>query len=342
MKKNKIWKILATAGSLVALGSCQAVIRPYAGTATGSTEYVVSGAKQCRRLLMEIASSTEKGARQECFVTGKDYRPESLVIAQMFPDAINISNTKISEYREGGHDYVTCRIGFERRGDEREKKNEVQQEDPNGRHWYAGDLRSMELGNETYMFRCIDEDYEYNSEYQTCALFLCETVIRSDVDSTESKREILTFGGTNNYKTSDIRKWLKSNLKDPGNHLLSVNTGVSSAYLGATAPGTYEEFSVSSLFRQELYDQMEEDKIFLLSLEEAIRYRDELWDIDGGNTPYSHGYWLRTPTYSAEEDGTFCYGNRVYAVDLAKGCIRPAQVSDGSIGIRPAFCLPQV
>lgn len=341
MEKNRIWKLLAAAGSFVMLASCQAVMRPYASIAVDGAEYVVTGTEQCRRLLMEMVSGAEKGVRQECFVTGKDYEPETLVIAQMFPDAVNISNTKIHEYSEGGHDYVTRRIGFERRIEGDTTAEEVQQGSPIGKHWSVDDLRSFKLGNEMYIFRCIDEDYKYNSEYQTCALFLCETVIRSDVDSTESKREILTFGGTSNYKTSDIREWLKNNIEDPGGYLLSVDTGVNSAFLGATVPGTFEEFSVSGLLKQELEGQVLKDNIFVLSLEEAIRYREDLWDVSGGGTSYSRGYWLRTPAYTVGEDGTFCYGNGVYVVDLEKGCLRPAEVDDGNIGIRPALCLPQ-
>lgn len=342
MKKNKIWRMLAAAGSLVVLASCQAVMRPYASVSADETGHVVSDIKQCRRFLMEIVSGAEKGSRQEFVVTGEDYEPETLVIAQMFPDVINISNTKINEYREGGHDYVTCRIGFERRADEGDAADkEADQGDPTGKHWSAGDLRSLELGRQTYVFRCIDEDYEYNSEYQTCALFLCETVIRSDVGSTESEREILTFGRTNNYKTSDVREWLKSSLTDPGGCLLSADIGVNSAFLGATVPGSFDECSASGLLRQELDGQVLKDEVFLLSLEEAIRYRDALWDVSGGGTPYSHGYWLRTPAYAAGEDGAFRYGNWAYVVDLEKGCIRPAEIWDGSIGIRPAFCLPQ-
>lgn len=342
MRKKKIWKILATAGSFVVLASCQAVMKPYANVVNTGEEYVVSGLEQCRRTLMEVVSGAELGARQEYLITGKDYEPETLVIAQMFPDAINISNTKLSECEEGGHRYVTCRIGFERSpGEESSPDEDVIEGSPVGRHWMEGDLRAWELGEETYIFRCIDEDYGDNSEYPACALFLCETVIRSDVDSTESKREILTFGGTNNYKTSEVRKWLQENVIDHGSSLVSVNTGVNSAFLGATLPGSYENFSPSSLVRNELYRQMAEDEMFLLSVEEAMKYKDELWDVSGGGTAYSRGYWLRTPAYEVGDDGAFCYGSQVYVVDLERGCIRSGDVSDGSIGIRPAFCLPQ-
>lgn len=341
MKKNKIWKILAAAaGSFTVLASSQMGVKTFANMDVPGMGYEVEGPEQCRRLLMEVVSGAKLGERQEYLITGKDYVPESLVIAQMFPDAVNISNTKIVEYQEGGHRYVTCRIGFERTREE-ERESETVDGGFAQRHWKIGDLRSWEIGGKSYLFRCIDDDYSSNSDDQVFALFLCESVIRSDIDSTDSEREILTFGRTNNYKTSEVRKWLQENVQDPGDHLVSVNTGTNSAYLGATVPGTFDEFSTAGLLRHELYYQTAEDEMFLLSLEEAIQYKDVLWKLEGGGTPYSHGYWLRTPSYLTGENGAFCYGTWIYAVDLEKGCIRPVEIDDGSIGIRPAFCLPQ-
>ena len=85
---------------------------------SGETEYMVSGDQECRRLLMELVSAGAGKEREEFFITGEDYEPETLVIAQMFPAAVNISNTKIEEYEENGRRYVTCRIGFERQPDQ--------------------------------------------------------------------------------------------------------------------------------------------------------------------------------------------------------------------------------
>lgn len=291
---------------------------------------------------MEAVSGTEAGNRHEIIVTGIDYEPETLVIAQMFPEIINISNTVVREFYENGHRYITCRIGFEWKENERGgDETAIHPEHVFGRYWAPDDLLAWTVGEHTYLFRCIDDDYKNNSDNRSNALFLCETVIRSDIDSTDSKREILTFGRTNNYKTSDIRKWLQENLADEEDCLITVDTGVNSAYLGATVPGTYEAFSTNGLLRHELYPQILQDELFLLSLEEAIRYRDVLWDTEDNRSPYSHGYWLRTPAYAEGETGSFCYGEWAYAVDLEKGCIRPMEVTDGSVGIRPAFCLPQ-
>ena len=83
------------------------------------------------------------------------------------------------------------------------------------------------------------------------------------------------------------------------------------------------------------------DRMFLLSVEEALKYRKELWDTVSEESPYSRGYWLRTPVYQEGENGGFIYGTEAYAVDLRDGTIGPAEVSDGSFGLRPAYCLPQ-
>ena len=78
-----------------------------------------------------------------------------------------------------------------------------------------------------------------------------------------------------------------------------------------------------------------EDKIFCLSLEEALRYASRLWKLDGSeqdnfNLAGSHtmGYWLRTP---AARDGNLCY-----AVTY-DGRVAPEQVDLDRIGIRPVF-----
>ena len=92
-----------------------------------------------------------------------------------------------------------------------------------------------------------------------------------------------------------------------------------------------------------------QDRMFCLSLEEALRYREELWSFGekgtdgckGQISPYSRGYYLRTPFYSEDTSGNFLYTDRIYAVDLEKGNIHPADTDSEMYGIRPAFTLPQ-
>lgn len=401
MKKRKFWKTLAAAGSFAVLLSTGTYAGPIRseGEARGNPkgeEHTVFGSKDCRRLLLEEVSSVSGPERCELYVTGVNYEPETLVIAQMFPEIVNISNTKIKEWEEEGKTYMTCRIGFERRpGEEacthswnREvleegtclwgqkerlicelcRKETVMSKAPPGhkdtdqdllcdrcgdrmeagqeiekRFWEKGEIQTRKMGNNTYRFRCVDDDYRSeNSDYQRCALFLCETVIRSDFDSTDSRREILTFGNTNNYKDSLVRKKLSAWAKEEGSEGLPyMNTGVNYAFFGKTRPETGGETAETELTKRELPLQVVWDQIFLLSVEEALRYRDELWEVSGEVSPYSRGYWLRTPLFAVNEKGEFFYGTWVYAVDLEEGTIRPAEVSDGSMGIRPAYCIPQ-
>lgn len=395
MQRNKIWKMAAAAGSFAVLASCQAVIQPYADTLAPEMGYSVAGPEECRRLLMEKVSSAAGRERNEFYVTGEDYVPETLVIAQMFPDAVRISNTKLDEYTVDGKRYVTCRIGFEKSPEketcahrwEREilekgtclwgqKEKQVcslcgeervlflpppghgdtdgdslcdrcgdriyGNEEIEKRCWFVGDTLIREIGGRSYLFTCIDDDYRNgNSDNTKCALFLCGTVIRSDTDSTDSKREIIKFGELNNYKTSEWRRWLIKNSGEAVKEAVLVNTGVNSAFLGQTAAGAYGEAAETCLVKKELPLQVMEDRLFILSLEEALRYRDRLWDVESDESSYSRGYWLRTPAYREDGSGRFVYGDMEYAVDLESGRIGPAEISDTEFGIRPAFCLPQ-
>lgn len=412
MKKKRIGGVLAATGAAAVLsGLCTGRafcldMESYAGLLdkeqmSGEPEYMVSGDQECRRLLMELVSAGAGMEREEFFITGEDYEPETLVIAQMFPAAVNISNTKIEEYEENGRRYVTCRIGFERQPDQeacthrwetrileagtclwggkeeltcrlcglrkvrspaalghldadRDRLCDRCRDPLNGDEpietgrWAVGDIQTRRIGKDTYQFRCVDDDYSSTgTNHQKCALFLCETVIRSDMDSTDSQKKIITFGKNNNYKDSEIRKWLRdrctgeAGLQMGAGALMPVNVGVRTAFLGQTSPGTEGEAAETELVKYTLLPQMMSDRMFLLSVEEALEYREELWDTVSEESPYSRGYWLRTPVYQEGENEVFTYGTEAYAVDLRDGTIGPAEVSDGSFGLRPAYCLPQ-
>lgn len=525
MKKGKRGFWVALAGSLM-FTSCQAgTLSPLAavwetdsraeviseGDALAAelqlAHYRVTTRDECRRLLKELASQVRGPDRQEFLVTGEDFEPDSLVLAQIFPDLVNISNTVLVSEQRDGHNDTTCRIGFERKRDAgscehdwevetqeeagcttagrevrscglcgetqeeileplghtdffddtvcdrcgrrfREQKpgemipvdyensegiryheficvgdwknegtlyrssralpysitqestvpiegsaeeklrwwlqndflngltvrtacrqlllldeegvpieegawNEssefyvglvlerCEEESPEIRSWAIGDIRLCLIGDETYRFRCIDDDYRNPGYYnQRNALFLCEAVIRSDIDSSDTQREILTFGKNNNYKTSNIRQWLRER-ENSGSGFVAVETGVNSAFLGSTETGAFGELTDRGLTERALPAQYCTDRLFILSVREALQYRNELWDNAAGESAFSRGYWLRTPVYEESEDGSFTYGTRGYVADLENGCIRPAEVSDGAYGIRPAFCLPQ-
>lgn len=211
-----------------------------------------------------------------------------------------------------------------------------------------GDIQIRTIGGRQYRFRCIDEDYSDdmdNSGY--AALFLCDTVIRSDVESQGQTVKKINFGSDNNYKTSNVRKWLRDKTEEPLSDISGTYIGVNTAYQGATGRGQYEQFAFDDLEGYEKPFQMLEDQMFILSIEEAVKYRDFLWKFNGNAennpesqySPYSRGYYLRTPQYEGGE--YFQYGRGIYAVDLFDGSIHPVDVSDTGLGIRPAYIVSQ-
>lgn len=207
---------------------------------------------------------------------------------------------------------------------------------PDAVHYGIGDLQVRTIGNKLYVFRCIDDDYEDAMENsQKLALFLCDSIIRSDINGVSKK---IQFGDSNNYKYSKVREWLLDNANDDFVHETYI--GITNSYLGATTIGAYEQFSEGDLVGESSGFQQLQDRVFILSVDEAIKYKDYLWKFHGSeeNNPesqisaYSKGYYLRTPQTN---------GKGIYAVSLVDGNIRPVEISDTSMGIRPAMAVPQ-
>ena len=93
-------------------------------------------------------------------------------------------------------------------------------------------------------------------------------------------------------------------------------------------------------------------KLFVLSIDEALKYRQWLWRFYGSEEEnpesvcgaFSKGYWLRNPVGNDTK--------LVYAVDLMDGRIGPVSVRPenvtgdeelcvtGNVGVRPAFVMP--
>ena len=209
-------------------------------------------------------------------------------------------------------------------------------QEPDRVHYSIGDVQVRKIGGKDYLFRCIDDDYEdAMGNEQRLALFLCDQVIRSDVLGKTGRWH---FGSSNNYKYSLIRNWLLENSED--DHIFETFIGTAESYLGATDLRTYEQFSVEQLQRQVNGFQQLQDRVFILSVDEAIRYRKYLWKFNGSeeNNPqsqisaYSKGYYLRTPQTN---------GPGIYVINLAEGNICPVKITDSSIGIRPVMALLQ-
>ncbi|MDW2798772.1 DUF6273 domain-containing protein [Clostridium boliviensis] len=215
---------------------------------------------------------------------------------------------------------------------------------PEAVHYSLGDIQAGIIGKRIYLFRCIDEDYEDTmGNSQKTALFLCDSVIRSDIIGASKK---LNFGDSNNYKYSNVREWLQKNAVD-SIFLSDTCVGITKAFLGSTRRGMYDQLNESGLTGYGRLYQSMNDKIFILSVEEGLRYRDYLWKFNGSdiNNPksqisaYSKGYYLRTPQDGGPND--FRYGEGIYTVSLTDGNIQPVNVSETSIGIRPVMTIPQ-
>ena len=229
-----------------------------------------------------------------------------------------------------------------------EKPETGQQAEPHS--WKVGDAQMLKLGKQTYRFTCIDEDYSDVQEgHRKAALFLCDSVIRSDIDSDSLSFQAFSFGTDNNYKTSHVREWLNVNSSETNFNLEPLYIGVNTAYTGSTKEGTFMQLSENTLERRLIGFQLLNDRLFCLSLEEALKYRNSLWKFSSSPednpesqySPYSAGYYLRTPHYSESELGMFQYSADIYGVDLLKGNIHTVGTDNNRYGLRPAFAVPQ-
>lgn len=196
-----------------------------------------------------------------------------------------------------------------------------------GEIWYEGDTQERTIHGKSYTFRCVDPDYCDAGGKRAGALFLCDSIIGGDESVFDETH--------NNWGASDLRGWLNEGLEDTEG-IVKVETTVGYTYAGKS--GDYF-VSERKFTKRRQASAAVEDKIFCLSLEEALRYANRLWKLEGSeqdnfNLAGSHamGYWLRTP---AARDGNLCY-----AVTY-DGRVAPEQVDHDRIGIRPAFVAVQ-
>lgn len=209
------------------------------------------------------------------------------------------------------------------------------------RYWRIGDTVVRNIDGKPYRFRCIDQNYaDHMDDHSGGALFLCDTVIPADTGS-EYRFEtpddaahdyvfypgpITRFGMSADYKYSAVRRWLRQSEAEFSD-AKAVNTGVGRTYRGSTQEGMWEQFPGDELTPQYPGSQKMTDRLFILSVDEAYRYRKWLWCFDGAAernpesqiSEFCKGYWLRTPCGNAD-------GKQVYIVDLVNGAIRPEAV----------------
>ena len=196
-----------------------------------------------------------------------------------------------------------------------------------GKIWYAGDTQERVIHGKSYTFRCVDPDYCDAGMNRAGALFLCDSIIGGD--------ESVFDGNHNGWEASDLRGWLQEGLED------SKGIAVAETTTGYTYAGKSSDYMISErkFTKRKQPGSKTEDQLFCLSLEEAIRYGNYLWKLEGSGTDnfnlagsHAMGYWLRTP---AARDGKQCY-----AVTY-DGKVAPEQVDNNRIGNRPAFVAVQ-
>ena len=319
---------------------------------------ILSAAGQCRR----------EGKREgEFHITGRNYVPEGTVLKSFYGDFVEYSSTLEETEKQGEDIYYKVRFSVTWKEDENELIDRPKEEGEEKQHWKLGDTVLRKLGEEAYIFRCIDQNYGLgNTSEKRAALFLCDVVIPADVGSfyAYEKQEdgsydyryypgpIANFGDYNDYKYSNVRQWLKSQEREDIKSVW-VDTGVTRSCMGQTRQGSFSQLQRTDLQTFYMGSQHMTDQFFILSVDEALNYKEYLWRF--GVMPqsgveenpksqcsaFSRGYWLRTPMGNGIEEDL----KSVYLVDLENGSIRPQSVDSegtgGSIGIRPAFVLPQ-
>lgn len=340
-----------------------------------------------RQILSEAGQCLREGRQEGVFyVTGRNYVPEGTVLESFYGDSLEYSNTLEEMEIKGGDTRYKMRFAVKWKDKKEEEQDFSKEEGDEKEYWKLGDTVVREIDGQRYCFRCIDQNYKTRStSSQTAALFLCDSVIPADWGSSYeySKQEdgsyrysfqpgpIVNFGDSNDYKYSDIRRWLKSQ-EDTIRGAMWVDIGVEKSYTGQTQTGSYSQLREADLRGYHIGDQQMTDSLFLLSVDEALRYKEYLWRFGSVSEngmkenpesqigPFCKGYWLRSPAGNAYAEAD----KMVYLVDLIDGTIRP-EISKprkefknydmenpeneqeeewmvtSSIGIRPAFALPQ-
>lgn len=329
----------------------------------------------------------EDGEDRVFYVIGEAYTPEGSALPAMFGGTVEYSCTLERTLECQDRTYKLVRFAVQKRSGEDAGRPEsgsgghslaeggifADEQIPEQYHWKLGDVVKRTLDGVSYRFCCIDPNYEEGEAMgQSLALFLCESVIPADTGSqyVYEQREdgsfgyvfypgpVIRFGENAEYADSDIRAWL-TGLESEADVMPRVNAGVETSCMGQTAAGTFSRLRQSDLRFSRMGDQFLMDRYFLLSVEEALRYREYLWKVDGCGEEetsrnagtFSGGYWLRTPM----GDGDGAETRRVYVVDLVNGNLHPQEVmpeTEGEadaelavtspIGVRPAFVLKQI
>ena len=138
---------------------------------------------------------------------------------------------------------------------------------------------------------------------------------------------------------------------------MPVKIGSDYAFTGSSPEGARSGFDSNSLSAHYIGSQQLNARLFILSVDEALDYKEYLWRFEGADeenpetqaSAYAKGYCLRSPGGNSDEFQT----GYAYVVDLVNGNLHPAAVrAEGGTGeekqdqttvygIRPAFVMPQ-
>lgn len=337
---------------------------------------LVGDSRETKGRLLTIFGRLPFEEEHAVYLIGKNHEPEGTALKNYYGDSVQYSKLREDQFFLDRDVYTVARFSVKRVSKLREEETGERTETDFGEawekaHWNVGDVLTGEIDGECYRFRCIDQNYsDLGGNHQEGALFLCDCVIPANTGSSyiyeplEDKTygyvfcpgPAVNFGDGNDYKYSNIRRWLKT-WEENFHRARDIDIGVSFAYMGSTGQGMYDQLLESDLKAYPIGNQKLTGKLFILSVEEALKYRDWLWSFDGSRQEnslsqtgaFSKGYWLRSPVGTSENHNT----GLVYGVDLENGRICPVKVRpDGtaeekelcvtsSMGIRPAFVMPQ-
>lgn len=227
---------------------------------------------------------------------------------------------------------------------------------------YVGQTETRKVANVTSKFVCIDTAY-VDSSNKVGALFLSTSILSGAISDNLQFSSDATKTAT--WADSLIREKLNNTSYTNTSGMMNVDTSIKGAYSGSTSDKSFKNLttlnssyqvapSLLNLSNVINYAKKSEDYVFCLSLEEALKYKEYLWDIDingvddydssytrGNDTKYS-GYWLRTPVWKSngtDKQDDSNYGYKMYGVYCA-GSVSPLWQTAGNIGTRPAYVLP--
>ena len=207
-----------------------------------------------------------------------------------------------------------------------------------------GDTETRVIAGQTLEFICIDDAYVDSTGETKGALFIAKDFIPGN---------ILTMGVSNNSFVKDwglnsIRSKLNGDTSDLED-LLNVDTTVTTAYSYQKTAKDYDMQTASSYGPVSSYSGTNAiDKVFILSLEEAIKYNkvningieiSTMWDLncDGvvdlkSSSTGRYGYFLRTPISGTNKfTYSIAYTGAVVTTASIQYGIRPCYVKASSV-----------